>query len=73
MSPDALDYPSLKRQLVAECGAGDQQTRCELYVRLFGDNDHIFGNPNLWDDAEYENLGCQGCRKYPREDFLKKK
>jgi hypothetical protein len=57
MSSDSITREQLKKALLSERGFTDQAMHCEIYVSLFRDNG--------WSDTEYQNLGREGCAKYP--------
>jgi para-nitrobenzyl esterase len=71
MSPFTVTMAELKARLVAETGFTSQKTHCRIYVDLFGNMDSFFGDTSLWNDIEYHNLGKEGCKDYPKENFLK--
>jgi len=60
MSSEPITLLGLKQDLVGETGFTTQEQHCGMYVRLFA-------GTALWDDAEYENLGSEGCGDYPVE------
>ena len=62
MSSDTITRSILKKRLVAESGFTSQKKHCETYTKTFR-------NTELWNDKEYENLGKEGCGKYPPELF----
>jgi para-nitrobenzyl esterase len=57
MSTDAITQQQLKQAVLTESGFTDQAMHCEIYVSLFRENG--------WSDAEYQNLGREGCAKFP--------
>jgi len=70
MSTDITPMEAIKTRLVADTAISDQKLLCGLYVRLFGDENQFLSDPSLWNDQEYENLGKEGCRSFPRSAFL---
>ncbi len=59
MSSSTVSLEAIKYRLLADSNFPNQEQHCEVYVQLFA-------NTDLWDDAEYENLGKEGCGDYPR-------
>jgi para-nitrobenzyl esterase len=57
MSNDAITQDRLKQAVLTETGFKDQAMHCEIYASLFRENG--------WNDAEYQNLGREGCAKFP--------
>jgi para-nitrobenzyl esterase len=62
MSSDAVRLADLKQEVLKETRFRSQEKHCEAYVSIFGKHES-------WDDDEYENLGKEGCREYPKERF----
>ncbi len=62
MSPDSARLSDLKQRIKAETRFKSQEVHCETYVGVFSWWDD-------WDQEEYENLGAQGCKDYPKELF----
>ena len=57
MDDEVVTLASLKAELIADASFAQGQERCELYVRLFRP-------AGLFDDGEYQSLGCAA---YPAE------
>lgn len=71
MSNQTTSMLDLKRRLLAETAIKDQKSHCEMYVMLFGDDRQFIGDPSLWDQQEYDSLGKEGCRAFPKNEFLR--
>lgn len=57
MSDDVVTPEKLKQAVLTESGFKDQAMHCEIYAALFRENG--------WKDDEYQNLGREGCAKFP--------
>ena len=62
MSSDAVRLANLRQEIVAETRFQTQKKHCEVYASIFGRHED-------WNQEEYENLGTEGCRDYPKELF----
>jgi len=51
MSFDAIFLEDLKKKIFAENGFPSKEKKCKIYWQIFKDTD-------LWDNGEYEKLGC---------------
>ena len=71
VSSYSITLETVKKRLVAETGFESQENHCQLYVELFGDLKSDRSYLELWNDQEYESLGREGCRNYPRETFFR--
>jgi para-nitrobenzyl esterase len=71
MSNNTTSMRDLKSRLLAETAIKDQKSHCEMYVMLFGDHRQFIGDPSLWNQQEYDSLGKEGCRAFPKNEFLR--
>ncbi len=54
MNNSIITAEMIKSRLITDATFPDQETHCQMYEDLFKDTP-------LWDDAEYANLGAEGC------------
>ncbi len=62
MSSGTVRLADLKRKILDEQNIKSQKKHCELYVWMFG-------STREWNNDEYENLGKDGCKDYPKESL----
>lgn len=62
MSGNAVYLKDLKAQILAEKRFRTQKVHCNIYATAFS-------HTPLWDQKEYDNLGEEGCREFPKEMF----
>jgi len=62
MSSDEVRLANLRQEVLAETRFQTQKKHCEVYASIFGRHED-------WNQEEYENLGTEGCRDYPKELF----
>ena len=62
MSSAVVTLARLRQELLEETRFQTQKKHCEVYAG-------IFGRHGDWNQDEYENLGAEGCRDYPKELF----
>ncbi len=71
MSSYSISLEKIKKRLVAEIGFDNQENHCQLYVELFGDLKSNRSHLEYWNQQEYESLGKEGCKAFPRETFFR--
>ena len=71
MSSVEISIEKIHQRLLAEIGLDNQEAHCEIYVGLFGDLKSNRSFLEFWNDQEYENLGREGCKAFPRETFYR--
>ena len=62
MDDEVVTHESLKAELIADASMPQGRERCELYVRLFR-------RAGLFDDGEYQDLGCAAFPASSISDF----
>jgi para-nitrobenzyl esterase len=64
MSSDTIGLEDVRDRLLAETGLRNQEEHCEIYAIGLADSE-------LWDDEEYASLGREGCRNYPKQNYMR--
>jgi len=63
MASGVIIMEEIKARLLADNSFATQEEYCKMYVELFK-------NHPLWDQAEYESLGKEGCKAFNPESFI---
>ncbi len=62
LSSEVVNLATLRKKILSEESLKTQKKHCEMYVWMFG-------NSKEWNNDEYESLGENGCKDYPRESL----